>query len=68
MINSDNLKDLMGLEEHESMMEEELAVRGLSWVVKRLDLIVQPLPRPHPHPTELGIKVRFCRSLGAQRE
>lgn len=56
MINSDNLKQLMGLEEHESMAE--LVGRGLCWMVKCTESIVQHCPTPTL--TELGIKVRFA--------
>lgn len=59
MINTDNLKQLTGPEEHELMAEVMVGLRrGLHWMVKRTELIVQHLPTP-TH-TVLGIKVRFA--------
>lgn len=50
----------MGLEEHESMAEVVVVVagRGLCWMVKCTESIVQHCPTPTL--TELGMKVRFA--------
>lgn len=70
MINSDNLKQPMGLEEHESMTLETgggVGQWGLCWMVNRTELTLLYSAVPPP-PYRAGNQSEVCRSLGAQRE